>query len=125
MIFLLIGSAGLLIFYRDAMVQRLSGLISPHSEQESWLTRLRDVRERSSLKADGPTFEKLVPRSPGEVSVVQKRLIRAGYRKDSYVKIFYGAKVLVPLWLCVLAAVSGARTTVLSLFMQWRWHWAT
>ena len=40
-IFLLIGSAGLLMFYRAAMLQRLSAVISPHSEEENWLIRLK------------------------------------------------------------------------------------
>ena len=37
----------------------------------------------------------MVPKSQAEVSVVRQRLIRAGYRTDSAIKIFYGAKVLV------------------------------
>jgi tight adherence protein C len=49
----------------------------------------------------------MVPRSAGEVSIVQKRLARAGYREKSYVSVFYGAKVLVPLLLCLLVVVSG------------------
>jgi tight adherence protein C len=52
-------------------------------------------------------FERLLPRSQAEVSVTQQRLIRAGYRKDSALKNFYGAKVLVPLALCVLVTVTG------------------
>jgi tight adherence protein C len=38
---------------------------------------------------------------------MQQRLIRAGYRNDSAVNIFYGAKVLVPLTLGVLVMVTG------------------
>jgi tight adherence protein C len=106
-VFLLIGSAGLLIFYRAAMMQRLSAVISPHSEQENWLSRLRAKGAGHSIKAVVQPFEKVLPKSSQEISVTQKRLIRAGYRDDSYLRIFYGAKVLVPLWLCVLAAVSG------------------
>ncbi len=106
-IFLLIASAGLLIFYRAAMVERLSAVISPPSEQESWLTRLKMRAAAGSLKKVVQPFEKFLPKSSHEVSVTQKRLIRAGYREDSDVRIFYGAKVLVPLWLCVFAAVSG------------------
>jgi tight adherence protein C len=52
-------------------------------------------------------FENVLPRSAAEVSVVTTRLQRAGYRDESAIKIFYGSKVLVPLFLCVLAAVSG------------------
>jgi len=106
-IFLLIGSAGLLMFYRAAMLERLSAVIAPHSEQDNWLSRLRKKGPVESIKAVIQPFDKVLPKSPQEVSVTQKRLIRAGYREDSYVRIFYGAKVLVPLWLAVLCATSG------------------
>jgi len=106
-IFLLIGSAGLLMFYRAAMVERLSAVISPHSEEDSWLGRLKKKGAGESIKAVVEPFEKVLPKSPKEVSVARNRLIRAGYRDDSAVRIFYGAKVLVPLWLAVLAATSG------------------
>jgi tight adherence protein C len=52
-------------------------------------------------------LEKIVPKSEAEASIVKQRLIRAGYRKDSAIKIFYGAKVLCPLGLCALVVVSG------------------
>jgi len=52
-------------------------------------------------------LERVLPKSQAEVSVVQKRLIRAGYRKDSALNLFYGAKVLVPLALCLIALVTG------------------
>src|SRR5581483_1974349 len=106
-IFLLIGSAGLLIFYRAGMMRRLSVALSPHSEEESWWSRLKISRAKSSLRAAVQPFDKVLPKSPKEVSIAQQRLIRAGYREDAHVRILYGAKVLVPLWLCVFAAASG------------------
>jgi tight adherence protein C len=106
-IFLLIGSAGLLMFYRAAMFERLSAVIAPHSERENWLTRLKKKGPGESIKAVVQPFDKVLPKSSQEVSVTRKRLIRAGYREDSYIRIFYGAKVLVPLWLVVLAATTG------------------
>lgn len=106
-IFLLIGTAGLLLFYRAGMMQRLSAAISPHSDDDTLLSRLKMDRAGSSLKAVVQPFDKVLPKSTQEVSVVQKRLIRAGFREDGHVRIFYGAKVLVPLWLCVLAGLSG------------------
>jgi len=39
--------------------------------------------------------------------VVQQRLIRAGYRRDSAVRIFYGAKVVAMALFIVLAMVTG------------------
>jgi tight adherence protein C len=107
-IFLLIGSAGLLIFYRAGMMRRLSTVIAPHSEEETWLKRLKINRAKSSLRAVVQPFDKVLPKSPKEVSVAQQRLIKAGYREDGDVRILYGAKVLVPVWLCILAGVSGA-----------------
>ncbi len=106
-VFFLIGSAGLLVFYRGAMLQRLTAVISPESEPESWLTRLRARGAKSSLQAMVKPFDKLLPKSPAEISVAQQRLMRAGYRDASAIRIFYGAKVLVPLWLAVLAALTG------------------
>ena len=42
-------------------------------------------------------FEKILPRSQAEISVVQQRLVRAGFRSDTAVKTFYGAKVMTPI----------------------------
>jgi tight adherence protein C len=52
-------------------------------------------------------FERIVPRSPEDVSTLRKRLICAGYREKSYVNIFYSAKLMVPVALCILASVTG------------------
>lgn len=41
------------------------------------------------------------------MSVVQQRLIRAGYRNEHAIKTFYSCKVLVPLALCGLGFLSG------------------
>jgi len=106
-VFLLIGTAGLLIFNREGMVQRLSAAISPPTEQKSFLSRLKINRAGSSLKAVVQPFDKVLPKSSQEVSVVQQRLIRAGFREDAHVRIFYGAKVLVPLGLCILVGITG------------------
>jgi tight adherence protein C len=52
-------------------------------------------------------FERVLPRSAEELSVIQIRLARAGYRKESHVRLFYASKVLVPVILAVLATVTG------------------
>jgi tight adherence protein C len=104
-IFLLVVSGGLLLFYREAMFQRISDVVSPHGER----------RELSgAIRQTGFTFgglvgnlERVLPKSDAEVSVVQKRLIRAGYRQEAAVKLFYGAKVLVPVVFCGLVLLSG------------------
>src|ERR1700733_4591857 len=105
-IFLLIATGGLILFYREAMIQRISAVISPRAKQGSF---------RGTLEQTGFTlgqmveqFERVIPKSTAEVSVVQQRLIRAGYRSDSAVQLFYGAKAVVPLILCVVAFLTGA-----------------
>ena len=101
-IFILIGSAGLLLFYREAMVERLSGLLTPGQKKASLLGLLQQRGTSLGNNMMGQ-FERLVPRSQSELSVVQRRLVRAGYRNDTTVTFFYGAKILVPLCLCLIA----------------------
>jgi tight adherence protein C len=48
-----------------------------------------------------------VPKTEKEVSLIQKRLTRAGLREMIWLNIFYGAKVLVPVVLCLLLIVFG------------------
>src|SRR5271154_50786 len=47
----------------------------------------------------------LVPASPKDVTVMQRRLIRAGYRNPNALKILYGAKAICAVLLPALAAV--------------------
>jgi tight adherence protein C len=104
-IFLLIVSGGLLLFYREAMLQRISEVINPSAQRKS----LMGTIQQTGLSIGGVVeqFENILPKSKAEVSAVLKRLIRAGFREDSAIKVFYGSKVLVPLLLCLLAAVTG------------------
>lgn len=104
-IFLLVTSAGLLLFYREAMMQRLSQAISPRQDKKAALSKKQRAAE--SIKAAVQPFDKFLPKSPKEVSVTEQRLMRAGLREESYVRIFYGAKVLVPLFLLLVAFASG------------------
>jgi tight adherence protein C len=105
-IFLLIASGGLILFYREAMIQRISAVITPRAKQGT----LREAMEHtgSTLGSMVEQFERVIPKSSAEISVVEQRLIRAGYRSDSAVKLFYGAKVLVPAIFCLAAFVTGA-----------------
>lgn len=105
-VFLLIASAGLLIFYRETIQARISAAINPQVRQQKTLkTAILDTRE--VLEGVVERFEKVVPRTEAETNVVQQRLIRAGFREDSAVKMFYGAKIMVPLILILVALVSG------------------
>src|SRR5579885_1353097 len=48
----------------------------------------------------------LVPASPKDVTVMQRRLIRAGYRNPNALKILYGAKALMAVLVPVIAAAA-------------------
>lgn len=104
-VFLLFVSGGLLLFYREEMIQRISDAINPRPKQKSLLGAI----QQTGISIGGVIehFENVLPKSQAEVSVILQRLQRAGFRDESAVKIFYGSKVLVPLLLCALAVVSG------------------
>jgi tight adherence protein C len=102
--FLLMSSIGVLLFYRQVSLRRLSQVVL-RAEDASVL---RSIAPTGVSKIDKLTkpFQKVVPRSQQDISTIQKRLIRAGYRQSSYVNIFYSSKVLVPGLLCILATVT-------------------
>ena len=103
--FLLIASGGLLLFYREAMLQRISEVINPNSKPKTLLASLQE----SGFSIGGVVthFDNVLPKSQAEVSVVKQRLIRAGLRKETTVRIFNGSKVVTPILLCAIALVSG------------------
>lgn len=107
-VFILVSSAALLMFYREAMLQRLGRVVSPQSERETVLSGFVRATHGASMATLVQPFQKVLPRSTAEVSIVQKRMIRAGYRKDSDVELFYGAKVLAPIVCGLLATFTGA-----------------
>jgi tight adherence protein C len=104
-IFLLIVSGGLLLFYRQAMLQRISSVVTTRPE----ISELSDTSPKAGAWFGGmlQQLAGIIPKSQAEISIVQQRLIRAGYRRESAIKIFYGAKVLCPIVLCIVVLVSG------------------
>jgi tight adherence protein C len=103
--FLLIASGGLLLFYREAMLQRIAEVINPQSKPKTLLGSFQD--SGFSIGSVVKRFDSVLPKSQQELSVVKQRLIRAGYRKESTGKIFNGSKVALPLVLCLAALVTG------------------
>jgi tight adherence protein C len=87
------------------MIQRLGAVIAPRGKPGGLKSTLQHATQ--SFGGMMGQFERIVPKSQAEVSVVQQRLIRAGYRKDSAVTIFYGSKALVPLASCLLVMATG------------------
>ncbi len=104
-IFLLVASGGLLLFYRDALPQRIYEAINPRPKQRTLLTAIRQTG--FSLGGVVEHLDHVLPKSQAEISIVLQRLTRAGYRNESAVKIFYGSKVLVPLVLAAICFVTN------------------
>jgi tight adherence protein C len=103
--FLLIASGGLLMFYREALPQRIAEAINPRPKKRNVISTIRETG--FSIGGAVEHFEHLLPKSQAEIGIVLQRLTRAGYRNESAVKVFYGCKVLVPLGLCAIALVTN------------------
>jgi tight adherence protein C len=104
-IFLLMASAGLLLFYREAMLQRIHAVTTDKPKPKSFVETVQQTG--LSLSNIVGQFDKILPKSKEEESVIKTRLTRAGYRGENAPKLFYGAKFLVPLVLCLLLLVTG------------------
>lgn len=104
-VFLLIASAGLILFYRQAVLQRIAAVTSQRGKPKTLVGTIHQTGV--SLTSVVEQLERVMPKSEADVSIAQQRLTRAGYRNESAVKLFYGAKILVPVTLVVLLLVSG------------------
>jgi len=113
-IFLLIGSALPLLFYREKPRQRLANVLSPRvntagelgGRRPSLADRLQLRRQAESLAAFAASFRKAdEDRESG--STLRQRLVLAGYRSDSAVNIFSACRVIVPCTLCLSAVTTG------------------
>jgi tight adherence protein C len=88
------------MFYREAMVQRISAVIWDRPRKEGIGGKLR--KTGSSMTVVAEKIQSVVPKSKSEVGIVQQRLIRAGFRNDVAMKYFYACKVIVPLAFCAI-----------------------
>ncbi|MEI9968349.1 MAG: type II secretion system F family protein [Terracidiphilus sp.] len=104
-VFVLVGSVLVLLFYREAALDRISQVINPQRKQKTLTETFQNTG--SSIGNVVKRFENLMPKSENEVSVIKKRLMLAGYRNENAIKIFYGSKVLLPLFLAAVAMVTG------------------
>jgi tight adherence protein C len=104
-IFVLLGSGLLLLFYREAMIKRISEVINPQPKQRSLMETIQQTG--SSLGGVVEHFEQVLPKSQAEVSVARQRLVRAGFRQDQGLKALYGAKVLLPIIFLGIAFGTG------------------
>ena len=104
-VFLLIASGGVLLFYREQMVQRLTAVISPETKKSNWKESLQ--QSGFSLSGVAEHLERVIPKSQAEISVTQQRLIRAGYRSEAAIKFFNSFKLLTPIALVAAVFFSG------------------
>ncbi len=99
------SAAGMRLWVRPKeAIERVTGTIEQHEEAPGHPSlALHDLIRK---------LGNLVPASPQDVTVMQRRLIRAGYRNPNALKALYGAKValaaLLPLVLGLLSAGSDA-----------------
>ncbi|HTX74941.1 MAG TPA: type II secretion system F family protein [Terracidiphilus sp.] len=106
-VFGVIASIGVLLFYREAMIQRISAVISERQQKQKKGLAGKLESAQNQLGVVLEKIERVVPKSQSEVSVVQQRLIRAGFRRDSAMKVFYASKLLCPLALAAVITVTG------------------
>jgi len=106
-VFLLALVGGLVFGDWQALRARLANVVRPPSDApEGILQRLLRPSADSFGKLIDPV-QKLLPRSAQEISVVRKRLILAGYRRQFDLDLFYAAKVLCPVTCVILVTIGG------------------
>jgi len=105
--FLLIASAGLILFYREAMLQRIAAVTSPRAKPGPRGLAGTIHQTGLSLTAVVEQFERVMPKNERDLSTARLRLVRAGYRNESTLKVFQGSKVFLPLVLCIILLVTG------------------
>jgi tight adherence protein C len=105
--FLLLASAGLILFYREAMLQRIAAVTSPRAKAGPKGFAGTIHQTGLSLSTIVEQFERVMPKNERDISSSRQKLIRAGYRNDSTLKVFQGSKVFVPLVLCVVVLLTG------------------
>jgi tight adherence protein C len=106
-VFLMFGTGGALLFYREAMIKRIRDAINPKTKEKP--KNLTAVIKQTGFSVGQivERFEHMLPKSEQEISVATQRLTRAGYRDEQAVRIFYGSKVVCPIVLCAVVWISG------------------
>jgi tight adherence protein C len=106
-VFLLLASGLLLLFYREALGQRLSSVLTPRGGPGMWERfKARQMAESSAGSAE--LIRKSAPEREAQPSAVRQRLIFAGYRRDVHIKLFSASKIVVPALLCGIGLITGA-----------------
>ena len=106
--FLLILTGGILIFYRSNATRRLSQLVSSQGQSAVLEGMIGESPAVARIEKLLFPFQGMLPRSPKEVSNLQKLLAQAGYREARHVNAYYAAKVIAPAAFCVVTALAGS-----------------
>lgn len=101
----LAGSSAL--WRRPAAARRLARVVAPPPDVNALLSPPAVTRGARVAKLVEP-FQRMMPRSTLDVTILTKRLVRAGYREKTAINVFYGAKVLAPAALCIAITITGA-----------------
>lgn len=98
-------AAGMTLFDESAP-RTISGVIAPDYGQLAEKKKFRTTI--ASIAKAVASLERIVPKSGRDVSVLRQRMMRAGFRQESAVKYFYGAKAAAILLLVGPALLLGA-----------------
>lgn len=107
-VFLLVLAGGVLLFNRQGMVvHRISSAIYPAPKRGRRTLKGALGEAGTSIGSVVERFTHVLPRSETEKSATRARLDRSGLRGDAATNVFNGSKIVVPLLLCALAALTG------------------
>lgn len=105
-VFGVIATGGMLLFYRQAMLQRISSVITPVQKERGVLATIQ--QSGFTLGNISEQIEKVLPKSQADASSIQKKLTMAGFRSDIAVNLFTGVRYLVPVLLLAIVWITGA-----------------
>lgn len=103
--FLLVASGGVMLFYREAMLQRIAAVTSQRVRPRSIAGAIQQTG--LSLSAMVEQFDRVMPKNEKDLNSARQRLVRAGYRNDNTLRLFQGSKLFIPLVLCLFLLVTG------------------
>jgi len=104
-VFVLIAAGGLLLFYREAMMQRVTDVVLQSPKRGPLMGTIQQTG--ISIGSMVGNLDRVVPKTGQEKSALSTRLARAGYRDESATRFLYGAKVAAPLLFLAICAASG------------------
>jgi tight adherence protein C len=114
-VFLLLSSGLLLLFYRDALSRRLSSVLVERG-RPGLLERWKRTSAAETAGIGAELIRRTMP-DESKARAVQHRLILAGYRQEFHRKVFSASKVGVPvLFVAIAALVARDRENAVLIF---------